>query len=63
MFRGYQENDKLLKILLRIYLENFTQNVSLISLLDSLMIVRNKVSITCKWLKWGNGGNIRFDLA
>ena len=57
MFRGYRENGKFSKILSRIYLEelyihfNPSQNVSLISLLDSLMIVTNEGSIACKSFK------------
>ena len=69
MFRGYWENDKCLKILLRIYLKslhihlNPSQNVSLISLFYSLVIVTYEGSIVCKCFKYGNGGGIRSNLA
>ena len=59
IFRADRENDKSLKILLQIYLEKFThllqknvsqnvstsQNVSLIALLDSLVIITNERTI------------------
>ena len=51
MFRGYRENEKLLKIskCLHNYF-NPSQNVS-ISLLNSLVIVSNEGSIACKYFE------------
>ena len=57
MFKGYRENDKFLKNLLHFHLENLhihfnpSQNVSLVSLLDSLVIVTNEGLIACKYFK------------
>ena len=51
MFRQYQDNDKFFKIILSIYLKTFThlfhssQNVYIISLPDSLVMVTNERSI------------------
>ena len=51
MFRQYQDNDKFLKIVLSIYLKTFphlfqsSQNVYIISLPDSLVMVTNEGSI------------------
>ena len=57
MFRGSWENDKFLKILLHIYLKNLqihfnpSQNIFLISLLDSMVILTSEKSISCKYFK------------
>ena len=57
IFRTYRENDKFFKILSYIHLEilhihfNSSQNVSFISLLDSLVKVTNEWSIACKYFR------------
>ena len=69
IFREYGENDKFLGVLLRIYFEKFAHSFQSFkkcfsfSLLDSLLIGTNEVSIDGKCFKEGSRGAIRSNLA
>ena len=52
MFIGFGENDMFLKILLSIYLANFTHSFqSFTKMFNGLMMVKNEGSISCKCFK------------